>query len=428
MGGILRAAEIAGTLISLASQTCTRITTPLLPLTRSPAMGSAGGTLGTGETAPTSTYGMSQTCTVRGGRSWRRTAARVRPSARGDERYGGNCAGMTFARLTFVYSTSFAFLAFDKAMRTAQCWVGQDKGGRCSSFDFRGVSEIYSTKDAFMALDKDAGVAFCWGDRRHGGDCGGLSFRDTTNVYSTRRAFLALQRVVVTARGWICRACVHVYGGVHGFVALLPGCPVDASRVASGGCACDPGFHGRILYSPEDGEFVGSCTACAGVTEFQNETGAEECKSCASGHFGIPKGDRAHTACDDARCQRPVVLPAQAHVDPWLCPSDGLMESFDGGTPSEATRCYLQCDRYWHAKDPSRRPFFTCKPDSHNTASYQGHVECLPDPCPDWACKNNGTVVGGNMAVGCQCRCAQGWTGDDCSVHQAPARSCPDCL
>jgi len=104
------------------------------------------------------------------------------------------------------------------------------------------------------------------------------------------------------------------------------------------------------------------------------------------------------------------------------------MESFVDGTPSEATRCYLQCDRYWHANDPSRRPFFTCKPDSHNTASYQGHVECLPDPCPDWACKNNGTVVGGNMAVGCQCRCAQGWIGDDCSVHQAPARSCPDCF
>ena len=158
--------------------------------------------------------------------------------------------------------------------------------------------------------------------------------------------------MVVTARGWICRACVHVYGGVHGFVALLGGCPVDASRVASGGCACDPGFHGRIVYSPEDGEFVGSCTACAGVTEFQNETGAEECKSCASGHFGIPKGDRAHTACDDARCQRPVVLPAQAHVDPCLCPSDGRMESFDDGTPSEATRCYLQCDRYWDTDGP----------------------------------------------------------------------------
>merc|ERR1719401_2846956 len=81
----------------------------------------------------------------------------------GDEFSGGNCSGISFAGVTDVYSTRYAFMALNKNTGEAQCWGDEFSGGKCSGVDFAGITDVYSTGSAFMALNEHDDGARCWG-------------------------------------------------------------------------------------------------------------------------------------------------------------------------------------------------------------------------------------------------------------------------
>ena len=112
-------------------------------------------------------------------------------------------------------------------------------------------------------------------------------------------------------------------------------------------------------------ETASACSACVGKAMYSDEEGLAQCKQCPGGHFGVvaagSKAAGGHKACDDATCERPTSLPANAMVVGSQCPGHGKHKQI----------CMMSCKDGFHSS-ASNTPF-TCAPDGQaTTASYQG--------------------------------------------------------
>ena len=144
-------------------------------------------------------------------------------------------------------------------------------------------------------------------------------------------------------------------------------CPAG-KRVLSLGTAvkdtsCTPCAPGTARSSSQPAT---SCPPCTGKSEYSDLSGLDKCRTCPVGHFGVvvagSKADGGHKACDDDKCERPTLLPANSMIVISKCSDRGSQIT---------SNCSLTCKPGFYSSGTNTP--FTCAPDGKaSTASYQG--------------------------------------------------------